>query len=116
MKRTLALLWSLGVLAACSIPGNDLPDVRLLPFSQDKWIHVALFVGVGWLWLRAFPDRLWTILLGGVAFGIGIEVWQTLLPIGRSAELLDVVADVIGLVLGLWLGVWAQRREADVAA
>lgn len=111
MKRTHALLWSLAVLAACSVPGDELPDASYLPLSHDKWIHVFMFVGVGWLWVRAEPRRVWAVALGGIAFGIGIEIWQTLLPIGRSADPFDALADVVGLAIGITLGLRAQRRQ-----
>ena len=115
MKRRHALLWSLAVLAACSVPGSGIPEVSFLPLSHDKWIHAAMFAGIGWLWLRAAPDRLWTIALGGVAFGLGIEVWQTALPIGRTADPLDALADIVGLGVGLWAGVRAQHRPSHTA-
>lgn len=111
-RTTQALLWSLFVLAVCSIPGDDIPSTDFLPLSHDKWVHAGLFFGVGWLWLRAVPRKLWVIAAGGVAFGIGIEIWQMLLPIGRSAELLDAVADAVGLAAGLWLGTHFRRRES----
>ena len=97
-------LWSVAVLVACSIPGDQLvtPPFELL--SSDKLAHVVLFAGVGGLWTWARPDRVGLVLLGGVLFGVGIEVWQGLLPIGRSPEAADAVADAVGLVLGVGLG------------
>ncbi len=111
-RSTQALLWCLVVLALCSIPGEDIPSTEFLPLSHDKWVHAGLFFGVGWLWLRAAPHRLWTIAIGGIAFGVGIEIWQALLPIGRSAEVLDALADAVGLAAGLWLGTRTRRRRS----
>ena len=48
--------------------------------------------------------------------GVGIEIGQHLMALGRSAELLDVVADTVGIVLGIVLSLlirdsWLQRVE-----
>ena len=110
MKRTLALAWSLAVFVACSIPGDDLPSTTFVPFSQDKWIHLIMFFGIGWLWVRATPDRLRAVAVGGLAFAVGIEVWQAALPIGRSGDPLDALADAVGLALGMWIAVRLRRR------
>lgn len=96
-----AFLWSLAVLAACLI---SMPDLGTAPSAIpqiDKIAHVLFFFGVGALWLRAYPHRGWTILVGGLVFGASIELLQGLLPVTRTPDLLDVVADVVGTVLGV---------------
>ena len=105
MRRALAVAWSLAILAACSVPGEDLPDVDL-PLSPDKWVHVGLFIGFGWLWLRA-GARVGAVAVGGLAFAVGTEVWQSALPLGRSGDPLDALADAAGLALAL--GVFRLR-------
>jgi hypothetical protein len=107
--RRAALLWTLGILVACSVPGAYVPNVPIL--SADKLVHIALFGVFGWLWSRAFPGRLWQILLAGAAFGVFIEIWQDTLPIGRVADWFDFVADVIGLVLALSAVAWKEWRR-----
>ena len=109
--RTRAVLWSLAVLAACSVPGPDLPDVGDVVLGTDKWAHALLFAGVGWLWLRAYPGKAWAVALGGTAYGIAIEGWQAALPIGRSGDPLDVVADVVGLAAGIAAARWRTVQE-----
>jgi hypothetical protein len=54
--RRLAIAWTLGILAVCSVPGSYIPDVPL--FSPDKLAHLFLFAVFGWLWLRAAPHRV----------------------------------------------------------
>lgn len=106
----LAVLWTVAVLAACSIPGSQIEPLQFTPFALDKWAHAVLFFGFGVLWTRAQPDKVWGILLAGVAFGIAIEIWQGLLPIGRSPDPLDALADAVGLVAGVGLARALARR------
>ena len=114
--RSLALGWSAAMLALCSIPGEDFGDLEDILFSADKLGHIALFAVFGWLWLRAAPQRLGAVVLGGVTFGIGIEIWQETVARGRGADVYDVVADLVGLALGVGLTLWAQRRAPGTAA
>lgn len=112
----LALVWSLAILAACSIPGDAFGDYESLLFSFDKLGHLLMFAVFGVLWARAAPGRLGAVLLGGVAFAFASEGWQTLLPFERAGDLLDVLADVVGLLLGLAVATWAapfRRRTAS---
>ena len=112
----LALAWTLLILALCSIPGDSLPESEL--FSYDKLGHAGAFAIFAWLWLRAAtPDRTAWVLAGGVAFAIGTELYQGLLPFGRLADPLDALADLVGLLAGflayrLWTRWRAKQREA----
>ncbi len=109
----LAVLWTVAVLAACSVPGSQIAPPEALPFAFDKWVHAGMFLGFGLLWVRARPQRVGQVLAAGVAFGIGIEIWQGLLPIGRFPDPLDAVADVVGLVVGVGLAVALGRRASN---
>lgn len=112
-RAALPLALALGVLVLCSIPGASLPRVRLL--TVDKLAHIIMFAGLGWAWLRAYPDRPRWVLLGGTVFAVLTEVWQSTLPIGRTGEVADAVADVIGLAMAA--GAWfVLRRRAGVGA
>ena len=107
----LALAWSAFVLLLCTIPGDTFvtPDFQLI--AVDKLAHLVLFLGIGLLWTRAVPKHAALVFVCGVAFGIGIEVLQGLLPIGRAPELADALADVVGLTLGIgagWLRLGAE--------
>ena len=107
VDRTLALAWTLAILVGCSLPGNAIPSSDWLSF--DKVLHLTAFVGFGWLWLRAFPRAGLTILLSGLLFAVGTEVYQHLMPIGRFFDPFDALADVLGLLLGLGVARWQQR-------
>ncbi|GEL18546.1 VanZ family protein [Pseudonocardia asaccharolytica] len=70
--------------------------------GSDKLVHVAVFGAL------AFTGRLAVVPLPGLVAGlagyaIASEVLQGTLLIGRSAEVLDVLADGIGIAVGLLL-------------
>lgn len=110
-----ALLWTLAILAACSIPGSDLPDPGIP--SLDKAVHLGIFFGFGILWMRALDGRVrrragW-VLAGGFAYAVFTEFWQGWLPFDRSPDPADALANALGVVLGvlayrMWLR-WKTR-------
>ena len=109
----LAVLWTVAILVACSVPGPALPEAPETPLSVDKWVHVAMFLGFGVLWALAAPGRGWAVFGAGVAYAVGIELWQGALPIERSPDPFDALADVVGLVAGLGLAAWVRRGRSN---
>ena len=70
------------------------------PPGVDKVVHLALFAALAWTGRRAnLPVP--ALAVGLVAYAVGSEVLQGLLPIGRSPDPLDAVADTIGVAVGL---------------
>lgn len=113
--KALSIAWTLIIIALCSIPGASLPDSSLLTF--DKVGHFGMFfVGV-LLWLWTWPHHTGRVLAAGVALSVGTEVFQNLVPfLGRSPDVLDVVADLLGLLAGFGVLLWIQRQgHATVA-
>lgn len=115
--RPLALLaavgWTLFILALCTLPGQDLPEINII--SIDKIGHFGIFAGFGWLWMRAFPRldlarRSRYVLLGGLAYAGLTEIYQGIMPFGREADLWDAVANAAGLLVGVGIH-W--RRTAS---
>lgn len=114
--RLIARLWTLLIFIGCLTPGRELPHVNV-PFI-DKWTHLVMFGAFTFLWLCARPAFTWVrvflLLLIAIALGgviEGLQGWLTFL--GRSMELMDVVADGVGAVLGIivfLLGAWIARR------
>jgi VanZ family protein len=99
-------LWTLAIAVGCLTPAEDLPDVasRL----SDKAMHAGIFAGFSGLWLLA-GQGLRRVLLIGVLYGGLLEVLQTVLPIHRSGDWLDLTADTIGLLVGAGLTVLFRR-------
>jgi VanZ family protein len=90
----LAVLVSLVVLF---LPASGVPSA---PPGVDKLVHLGVFalLGLTGRWAGVPPLPL-VLALAGYA-GLS-EVLQGLLPIGRSAEVLDAVVDCVGVSLGV---------------
>lgn len=113
--KALSIGWALFIFALCSIPGASVPDLTL--FTFDKLGHFGMFFVGALLWLRTWPERAGWVFAAGVAFSVGTELYQGLVPfLGRSADPFDVLADVLGLVAGLGLWLWLQRHRPVSAA
>jgi VanZ family protein len=93
------------------LPGNDLEGSSWWEtYKIDKLVHIIAFAvlalssSITLSKLRVLIDtnyRLMTlILVVCTIFGTILEFLQQVLRVGRSAELLDIVADCIGLLLG----------------
>ena len=110
-----AAVWTAGIITALSIPSPGLPKIDP-SLTLDKVAHVILFAGLAIFWMRALrPDdqssetkhwsvpwrRTLIVTGGGIAFAIGSEFYQMLLPFKRTADPYDAIADVMGLFLGL---------------
>jgi VanZ family protein len=76
---------------------------------KDKWLHLAAYGLLAWLfsraWRRTWPDRLsaWQLALASVCFaslyGLSDEMHQALVAT-LHASVTDAVANVVGSMLG----------------
>lgn len=96
---------SIGVLTLITLlltllPGNALPSSQF--WSYDKLGHFLLFgfwtylIGLYRYFSTDKTDKLFTIFLLGVSFGVAIELLQYVLPVGRQADLFDIAFDSLG--------------------
>jgi len=105
----LAVLWTSLILIALSIPGQSIPSMRVLEY--DKLIHAGLFfiLALSWLTAKSNGKLLRGLVILGLvlAFSIGSEFYQELMPIGRTADMVDAAADSAGAVLAflVWIGI-----------
>lgn len=102
----LAIFWTLGILLACLIPGNEVPHIRI-PLA-DKWVHFIIFAGFSFLWLSTFKHanaaKGVLIFILSILSGYAVELLQDSgITRGRSYDIYDVVADGIGGALGVVL-------------
>lgn len=112
--RLAAVLWTLAIAIGCALPGDSLAVSALL--AEDKLLHLLAFAGFVVLWLRAGAPAV-RVALWALAFGLAIETFQHVAPIGRRFDGLDLLANAVGLVvgLGLWMG-WRAVRARPVPA
>jgi len=108
----LAVLWTLLIMVALTIPGGSIPDSNIL--QLDKLIHASLFLVLTLLWLVALSQgslmRGIVILATIVVYAVLTEVYQEVMPIGRSADMLDSLADAAGAIIAFLL--WIAPRKA----
>jgi VanZ family protein len=105
--------WTLFLFLLCLLPGHEIPDVNI-PLV-DKWVHFVLFAIFSLLWLLAYPSTRWRLLLIfilSVSTGWLVEELQGLLTmLGRSKDVMDILADGIGGGIGVvvfWI--WWRRK------
>jgi len=99
-----AVGWTLLILALCTVPGKDLPEINII--SIDKIGHFGIFAVFGWLWMRAYTlsdlaRRSRYVLVGGLAYAVLTEIYQGIMPFGREADLWDAAANAAGLLAGV---------------
>lgn len=114
-----ALLWLAAATYLFLMPTDGLETRSWIeiPYA-DKWVHMALFMGLVQLWLM--PQYLRRnavnkkaavlVMLLAVGYGIAIEIVQGNFTANRSADPWDVLADTGGAVLGILLLPWVVRR------
>ncbi len=92
-----------------------MPTPPRLPgtLGYDKLQHLSAFALLALSARGAWPRAAWRwIWLGLLAYGVGIELAQSLTP-NRMAEVEDVGADLLGVGLAhlAWQG-WRSRKNA----
>jgi len=75
-------------------PTDELPPITF----WDKAEHALAYVVLTGLGLLLFPGRIRDLVMGILALGIGIEVAQSLMGLGRQGDWHDVVADSLGIL------------------
>lgn len=111
MRKLAAAFWTILIVALCTLPGEDLPEIDVV--NIDKLAHVVLFAVFGWLWIWS-SDRsrsaVVRVILSGLALAILTEIYQGILPFGRQPSVWDAVANATGLAAGVWSFKLLMRR------
>jgi glycopeptide antibiotics resistance protein len=116
----LPLAWAALVLGLTLTPAEDMPELppwELISF--DTAAHAFVFGVLAVLAIfsvrrqQAWPQlRRWgyqAVFCGSIAFGLLIELLQTVMHMGRHGEWSDALSDGIGVGAGLLLA-YATRR------
>lgn len=107
----LPIIWSVVILALCSMPGRDIPHISWLEMlAFDKWVHAGVFFILAVLLVRAITlAYLRATHLTATLFALSIcipyggllEIMQGSLFDGRSADVYDFIANSFGAVCGV---------------
>lgn len=85
----------------------------LLFDGADKIVHAGIFTVLAVLYYISYKPKFIRILLLVAIVGILIEIFQKLLPTGRSFEWLDWIFDLLGGVLGLLI-IYINSRKRKI--
>lgn len=112
--------WILGGLIVCAaiticlLPNSDLPQSFSL---NDKLSHVIGHALMACYFAGLVERRnWWKILLFQFLLGVGIEVSQAMMHVGREADVFDCIANLLGAGLGLTLARAGLERWPHTAA
>ena len=91
-----------------TLPGSAIPkDNWFDRVWMDKWVHLAMFFLLVFLWFRALKDRsgstrslLLVITLSAIVYGVLMEWVQHRFVPYRSYDPGDMIADAAGSLLG----------------
>ena len=102
-----------GVIAWLSLsPTEALPQG--LTF-WDKAEHALAYLALSLLGAWAFPGRLGRLAVGLFLGGVGVEILQSTMGLGRQGDPFDAVANSTGIAVGLLIAIlvrnWARRLQ-----
>ena len=83
-------------------PGVENEEYWFMFPGIDKLIHLSIFAFLGFTLLMSFKKlNIIYFFLIVFFYGLGTEILQEVMHMGRAFELLDILADVLGSLLGL---------------
>lgn len=98
--RIAAFAVACAVIAWLSLaPSSALPSVSL----WDKLEHATAYFGLTMIGVYAFPLRLTRLAAGLFLGGVGIEIFQSMMALGRQGDPADALANTAGITVGLLL-------------
>jgi glycopeptide antibiotics resistance protein len=107
LLKAITILWGLTILWLSLYPFEvDSHGIKLFPHT-DKLVHFGMHGLLAFLLtLNLQPDRwrskkVLQISFFTVLYGTVIEVCQALMALGRSFDLLDIMANTLGIFAGL---------------
>ncbi|MCD6068383.1 MAG: putative integral rane protein [Bacteroidetes bacterium] len=109
-----AFIWTLVILALCSMPGKSIPHISWLELlSFDKFVHASIFFVLqlfymrGFLLQNTFPtlQKQFKMIAGIVciAYGGALEIMQSLFFSERSGDWFDFIANSTGCLTAMLL-------------
>jgi VanZ family protein len=99
--------------ACCVIGWLSLAPTTTIPglFTLwDKIEHAVAYLGLALIGAYAFPRRLTRLAIGLFFGGIGVEILQSTMGLGRQGDPYDALANTIGIATGLMLTLAIRER------
>lgn len=96
-----AIVWTLGITFLSLASLNKLPSIPSIKF-KDKIIHFMFYFVFVFLWSKATKvkaNKIIVVVVVAIAYGIVIEVLQSLLTTTREADVYDALANSCGACL-----------------
>jgi VanZ family protein len=98
--------------AAATIAWLSLSPTESLPQGLtfwDKAEHACAYLGLALIGAWTFPGHLLRVAGGLFAAGIGVEILQSVMGMGRQGDPMDALANTVGILLGMTLAVIIGR-------
>ena len=99
------------LLSLIPVPDLGLPRFKLL--ELDKLIHFIVYLIFALIWglkIENFSDRKIEISTYLILFGLGLEIFQHLLPFGRYFDLGDFIANATGVLFGVFILYYLKKK------
>ncbi|WP_273214735.1 VanZ family protein [Runella zeae] len=103
-KPYLAIAWTALLLILCLMPKDQVPT----GLGWDKLHHFGAFGILAALWYWS-TLKVWPVILGGVLYGVGIEIAQGNMGVGRAFDWYDAVANSLGIIIAIPIARWVRR-------
>ncbi len=80
---------------------------------SDKVFHTLAYFVLGFLWLLALRKKgtKFAVIISVIAFGILLEILQSLLTDYRTFEYLDMLANSLGVVLAFLTFIFIEKKQ-----
>lgn len=115
--RRLQPVWLIVALAASFVVGVESLVSTGSPPSLthfDKVMHFTAYFGLAALWYLALPKARLGFVVGAIiSYGIGIEIAQHIMGMGRTGSVFDALANTFGALSGGGLTFWGLRILDD---
>ncbi len=105
IKKSILILYLAIITTLSIIPSSDMSSIKLFKHS-DKVAHICMYAGLSflllWLWNKQTnKSKYLTILLIIFGWGLLMEIIQGTSHLGRSFDMLDIIANILGFLPGL---------------
>jgi len=82
-------------------PGEENHEYWFMFQGIDKLLHFSIFAALGFFFMAAFPKiKFYYFIQIILIYAFLTEILQEEMGLGRSMEILDVIADTIGCLIG----------------